>query len=195
MDVAAPIAVVVPSLDGPVLTALAATNAPASLAALHRRAGRGSKSGVRSVLLRMVDEGLVLEEPGGFLLNREHLAAPAVHELTTLYETFLERLRHLIDESGVEVALVGLFGSAARRDGDSTSDIDILVVSDAPDLEDFIDLLADRISRWTGNRAQILSRTRDQLHAMREASDPIVTSWAADLVVVRGDRRLVDRGR
>jgi predicted nucleotidyltransferase len=143
----------------------------------------------------MVAEGLVLEQPGGFLLNREHLAAPAVEELTTLYETFLERLRHLVDESDVPVALVGLFGSAARRDGDSTSDIDVLVVSDAPDLEDFVDLLAERIAVWTGNRAQGLTRTPDQLQAMRRANDPIVASWAADLVVVRGDRRLVDRGR
>ena len=73
MDVSMPITAVVPSLDGPVLAALAATAAPMGLAAVHGRAGRGSKSGVRSVLLRMVDEGLVLEVPGDYVLSRHHL--------------------------------------------------------------------------------------------------------------------------
>lgn len=78
-----PITTVVPSLDGPVLVALAATTTPMGLATVHARAGRGSKSGVRAVLLRMVGEGLVLEVPGGYVLNRDHLATPAVELLAT----------------------------------------------------------------------------------------------------------------
>lgn len=69
MDVSMPITTVVPSLDGPVFAALAATATPMGLADVYARVGRGSKSGIRSVLLRMVDEGLVLEVPGGYVLN------------------------------------------------------------------------------------------------------------------------------
>src|SRR5690606_33562771 len=60
MDVSMPITTVVPSLDGPVLAALAGTSGAMELGVLHDRAGRGSRSGVRSVLLRMVEVGLVL---------------------------------------------------------------------------------------------------------------------------------------
>ena len=130
MDVSMPITTVVPSLDGPVLAVLAATTSPLGLAAVHSRAGRGSKSGVRSVLLRMVDEGLALEVPGGYVLNRDHVVAPAVELLASLHAELIGRIRTAVDEWPTSPELAGMFGSAARRDGDASSDIDVLVVSD-----------------------------------------------------------------
>jgi predicted nucleotidyltransferase len=183
-----PITTVVPSLDGPVLAALAATAGPLSLAEVHARAGRGSKSGVRSVLLRMVDEGLVLEVPGGYALNRDHLAAPAVELLATLHGELTSRIRNAVDEWPIPPALVGLFGSAARRDGNASSDIDVLVVSDVPDLDDRVDELAEQIRRWTGNRAQVIGRTPTEISRLRRAKEPILAGWARDLVVVAGER-------
>jgi predicted nucleotidyltransferase len=44
-----------------------------------------------------------------------------------------------VEERSTAPTPVDLFGSAARRDGDANSDIDVLVVSDDPDLEDRID--------------------------------------------------------
>jgi predicted nucleotidyltransferase len=188
MDVSMPISTVVPSLDGPVLAALAATAGPIGLAAVHARAGRGSKSGVRSVLLRMVGEGLVQEVPGGYVLNRDHLAAPAVELIATLYGELTRRIRAAVAEWPIPPALVGLFGSAARRDGDARSDIDVLVVSDDPDLDDRVDELADQIRRWTGNRAQIIGRTPKEITRLRRAKEPILAEWARDLVVIAGER-------
>jgi predicted nucleotidyltransferase len=188
MDVSMPISTVVPSLDGPVLAALAATAGPIGLAAVHARAGRGSKSGVRSVLLRMVGEGLVQEVPGGYVLNRDHLAAPAVELIATLYGELTRRIRAAVEEWPIPPALVGLFGSAARRDGDARSDIDVLVVSDDPDLDDRVDELADQIRRWTGNRAQIIGRTPKEITRLRRAKEPILAEWARDLVVIAGER-------
>lgn len=78
VDVSLPMASVIPSLDGPVLSALAGTTAPLTLTHVHRLAGRGSLAGVRRVLLHLADVGLVHQVPGGFVLNRAHLAAPAV---------------------------------------------------------------------------------------------------------------------
>jgi hypothetical protein len=54
VDVSSPISSVIPSLDGAVLDALAGTTAPLNLSAVHKLAGRGSMSGVRRVLLRLV---------------------------------------------------------------------------------------------------------------------------------------------
>ena len=190
MDVSMPITTVVPSLDGPVLAALAATATPMGLATVHARAGRGSKSGVRSVLLRMVDEGLVLEVPGGYLLNRDHLAAPAVELLAALHGELVSRIRDAVDEWPTPPSLVGMFGSAARRDGDadSDSDIDVLVVSDDSDLDDRVDELAEQIRRWTGNRAQVIGRTPKEIARLRRAKEPILAEWTRDLVVIAGER-------
>ena len=188
MDVSMPITTVVPSLDGPVLGALAATAGPVGLAAVHARAGRGSKSGVRSVLLRMVDEGLVLEVPGGYVLNRNHLAAPAVELLASLHGELINRIRGAVGEWPILPALVGLFGSAARRDGDANSDIDVLVVSDDPNLDDRVDELADQIRRWTGNRAHVIGRTPTEITQLRRAKEPILAEWTRDLVVISGER-------
>lgn len=188
MDVSMPITAVVPSLDGPVLTALASTSAPIGLAEVHARAGRGSKSGVRSVLLRLVDEGLVLDVPGGYVLNRDHVAAPAVELLTTLHGELTGRIRAAVEKWTTTPELVGMFGSAARRDGDSSSDIDVLVVSDEPDLDDRVDELAEQIRRWTGNRAQVIGRTPKELARLRRAKEPILSEWSRDLVLIVGER-------
>lgn len=188
MDVSMPITTVVPSLDGPVLAALAATATPMGLADVHMRAGLGSKSGVRSVLLRMVDEGLVLEVPGGYVLNRDHVAAPAVELLASLHGELASHIRGAVDDWPTPPALVGLFGSAARRDGDAGSDIDVLVVSDDPDLADRVDELAEQIRRWTGNRAQVIGRTPTEIEGLRRAKEPILAEWTRDLVVITGER-------
>lgn len=189
---AIPIRSVVPSLDGPVLAVLAATTGPLSLADVHRRAG-GSKSGVRQVLRRLVGEGVVHDIPGGYILNRDHLAAPAVELLANLHGELIARIRVEADRWTGSVDLAGLFGSAARRDGDSTSDIDVLVVSDASDLDDFVDQLGERIRLWTGNPAQILALSRAAVGRLRRAKEPIIATWERELLVICGDR-LVLRG-
>lgn len=194
MDVALPLRSVVPTLDGPVVAVLVATTAPLSLAEVHRRAGGGSKSGIRRVLLRLVAEGVVHDVPGGYLLNRDHLAAPAVELLANLHGEFLARIRREVDGWTRPPDLVGLFGSAARRDGDASSDIDLLVVGDAPDVDD-VDRLGQRIEAWTGNAAQIIALTPGDLRRLRRAREPIVAVWDRELVVVVGDRRALEGSR
>jgi predicted nucleotidyltransferase len=187
VDVAMPLRAVVPTLDGPVVAVLAATTAPLALAEVHRRAGGGSKSGIRRVLLRLVAEGVVHEVPGGYVLNREHLAAPAVELLANLYGELLARIRGEIEDWARAPILVGLFGSAARRDGDSSSDIDLLVVGNDPNLDD-VDRLGRRIEAWTGNTAQVIALTPGDLRRLRRAKEPILAVWERELVVILGDR-------
>lgn len=79
-------------------------------------------------------------------------------------------------------------GSAARRDGDANSDIDVLVVSDAPDLDDRVDELAAQIRLWTGDRAQVIGRTPNEITRLRCAKEPILAEWTRDLVVIVGER-------
>lgn len=87
--------------------------------------------------------------------------------------------------------LAGLFGSAARWDGDERSDIDLLVVSDSPGLDDLVDTLAERIPHWTGNDAQVIGKTSSDIQRLRRAGEPVLAEWERDLIVLEGDRRVL----
>lgn len=188
MHVARPIVSVIPSLDGPVLAALAGTSAPLNLSSVHRLAASGSLSGVRRVLLRLVDTGLVDAVPGGYLLNRDHVAAPAVEGLARLWSAVAERIHDHVQAWQPAPLLVGLYGSAARRDGDERSDIDVVLVSDAEDAADRAAELALRIERWAGNPTHITTVGTADLRRMRRARETILREWERDLVVVVGKR-------
>ena len=186
MNIASPISSVVPTLDGPVLEVLAGSAVPLSLSEVHRRASRGALSGMRRVLQRLVIEGVVLDVPGGYLLNREHVAADAIDALVTIRARFLSRLRTEVASWPYQADLVGIFGSFARRDGDSRGDIDIVIVGEEQCPDDVVDELARLVITWTGNRAQVVAITPSELRAMRSVNEPILAEWRRDLEVVSG---------
>lgn len=194
MDVGMPLRSVVPTLDGPVAAVLAATTAPLSLAEVHRRTGSGSKSGIRRVLQRLVAEGLVHEVPGGYALNRDHLAAAAVEQLANLHGELIARIRGEVEAWTDPPALVGMFGSAARRDGDSSSDIDLLVVSEHRS-EDEVDQLRRHVEAWTGNTAQIVTLTPADIRRLRRSKEPILAVWDRELMLISGERRALQGSR
>ena len=187
MNIASPISSVVPTLDGPVLEVLAGSAVPLSLSEVHRRASRGALSGTRRALQRLVIEGVVLDVPGGYLLNREHVAADAIEALVTIRARFLSRLHAEVASWSYQADLVGIFGSFARRDGGSRSDIDIVIVGEERCPDDVLDELASLVITWTGNRAQIVAITPSELRAMRSVDEPILAEWRRDLEVVYGN--------
>lgn len=192
MNIGSPISSVVPTLDGSVLEVLAGSSVPLTLSEVDRRASRGTPSGVRKVLRRLVNEGLVLNVPGGYLLNREHVAAGAVEALVTLRAEFLLRLRDEVASWTYHADLVGLFGSFARREGDSESDIDILVIGEEHCPDEVLDNLGARILNWTGNRAQVMALTRTDLRRLRSLGELILAEWHRDLEIVQGDAAILD---
>jgi predicted nucleotidyltransferase len=84
--------------------------------------------------------------------------------------------------------LVGVFGSAARRDGGGDSDIDLLVVSDSVDAAELAAELAAHTERWTGNSTHVVTVGSKDLRRMRRAREPILVAWEHDLVVIVGGR-------
>jgi predicted nucleotidyltransferase len=188
MDVSSPISSVIPSLDGAVLGALAGTNAPLNLSTVHKFAGRGSLSGARRVLVRLVGTGIVLEVPGGYVLNRDHVATPAVESLAHLWGEVFDRIRRHIDEWPDAPRLVGIFGSAARRDGGEDSDIDLVVVSDATGASEDAVKLAASVERWTGNSTHVITVAPKDLRRMRRAREVVIAEWERDLIVIAGSR-------
>lgn len=200
MDLAMPLAVVTPTLDAAVLHALAATTARASGARVHQMAGTGSPDGVRRVLARLVIQGIVLadEHPNAtlYLLNRDHVAADAIVALTRLRTMIIDRITDGLSSWSPEPVHASLFGSFARGEATTTSDIDILVVigpagaADQDRRATRVDQLSADVLRWTGNRGHIVEPTPDVLGAMIAADDPLVASWRADHIHLMGTRLL-----
>ena len=87
---------------------------------------------VNASLRRLSEEGLVRAREAGraylYTLNREHLAAPAVELLADVRGGVERRLRDEIGTWQIAALDLSIFGSAARGDGDTASDIDVFVV-------------------------------------------------------------------
>jgi len=197
VDVSEPATVLAGGLTMPLLRALSSRASPATAAQLRRAAAAGTEAGVRRALDRLAVQGLVTtEEIGGrvvFLLNRDHVLYPAVTALLRAEDELPRRLRGEIPAWLVPPVAAALYGSAARRDGDADSDIDILLVRPASlgsrerELwNDQLHRLRDLVQRWTGNRCQVTDRSVAALRRLSRAREPIVDEWRKDAVSLAG---------
>jgi predicted transcriptional regulator len=196
MDVSKPFAAVSPSVDADVLVVLAGSTKPRSGRELARLTGR-SNTGVQHVLDRLVQHGLVDREEVGrtflYELNREHLLAPTVEQMAGARTELIRRLRKAIGAWEVPPTHASLFGSAARGDGDASSDIDLLVVrpadveSEDPPWRDQLDALAGQVRRWTGNAAGIAEVSAGELPRLRKDRPPVVEEVGEDAIDLAGE--------
>ena len=204
MDVSKPFTAISSSVDADVLVVLAGSTKPRSGRELARRAGR-SNTGVQHVLDRLVEHGLVNREEVGrtflYELNRDHLLAPTVEQMAGARTELIRRLREAIGAWEPAPVHASLFGSAARGDGDTNSDIDLLIVRPA-DLDpedanwrDQLDELADSVRRWTGNNAGIAEVSEGELPRLRKDRPPVVEEVSEDAVDLAGEdtRKLLRR--
>ena len=132
MDLSDPTRAVTPTLDGTVLAVLAAAGKPLTVGQVARQAARGSEIGIRRSLARLVEQGIVRATLMGrnqvHELNRDHLAAGIAEALAGLRNELWSRLRADLARWRIPPLYACAFGSAARGDGDASSDIDLLLV-------------------------------------------------------------------
>jgi predicted nucleotidyltransferase len=197
MDLSRPYTAICPTLDSEVLAVLARTSRPLTGREVARLTGRSSHGGVLDVLNRLAEHGLVDRQEAGraflFTLNRNHLAAPAVDILAGMRTELLNRMRASIDGWEIAPVHVSLFGSAARGEGGTGSDLDVFVVrpkgvsEDDPrwrtQLEDF----ATRVQRWTGNRASAAEASESEIERLRRDEPPILHELRSDAIVLSGE--------
>jgi len=196
MDVSNGLSVVTPTLDAWVLRALVQTTRPLSGRQIARLVEHGSLGGVQKALARLVEQGIVLADahPAAtlFTFNRDHLAAGPVIELAQLASTLVERLKGFIRSWEVQPQHAYLFGSAARQDGDASSDVDILLVHAQGSEEHVnawtqqVDDLGAKIRLWTGNDAGILDISAVDLERMQVNGEAILDSWQREGIVLAG---------
>ena len=189
MNVAHPLRGIIPTLDAPVIEALAATTKPVTGREVNRLAGVGSPRGVQLVLRRLVAQGLVLAEArdnaGYYLANREHLAWRALESLARLRLALRDRLSEEIATWALHPLHASMFGSAARGDGDSASDIDLLLIrpGSIETIERWdqqLDRLREDVPKWTGNHCQAFDIGLARLAEHVAAHDPLLDAWLTD---------------
>ena len=196
VHVGRPYTAVSPSLEGEVLQTLAGTTMALTGRQVGLLTGRSSHSGVLDALNRLTDQGLVdrveLNRAYLFSLNREHLAYPAVEALTGMRTALFERTRRELGSWQIAPTHVSLFGSAARGDGDTQSDIDLFVVRPTGVAEEDarwreqLDGLASKIERWTGNRLAVLELAEEELAQLATRNPRIVGDLRSDAIVLSG---------
>jgi hypothetical protein len=196
MNVARPYTAVCPSLEGEVLQTLAGTTMAMTGRQIARLTGRSSHSGVLDTLHRLTDHGLVdrveLNRAFLFSLNREHLAYPGVIALTGMRAALFGGIQQELGIWQIAPTHVSLFGSTARGDGDTHSDIDLFVIRPAatpeqdPRWREQLDGLASKISRWTGNRAAILEVAEGELARLATDEPPVLAQLRSDSILLSG---------
>ncbi|MBA3809659.1 MAG: nucleotidyltransferase domain-containing protein [Solirubrobacterales bacterium] len=201
MDLARPLLVATPTLDGDVLEVLAGADVEFSGRELARQVGRGSVEGIRRAADRLVGQGIVLCRPAGsahlYRLNREHLAAPSIEGLACMREELLARLRALISAWELQPCVALLFGSAARGEARAASDLDVLVIRPAghePDSSPWQDqllALQRSASAWTGNDTRVLEYGEGEVAAA--SSERVLEEALHDGVELFGKRRVLRR--
>jgi predicted nucleotidyltransferase len=196
MDLSRPWALIRSPIDMEVLLVLQGTTRPMTGREVARLVRAGSQPAVNAALRRLAEEGLVRAEEAGnaylYTFNREHLGAPAVELLAGIRTELERRLRAEIADWQIAPAHVSIFGSAARGDGDTRSDIDIFVVrpagvaEDNPGWRDQLGRLADYVHDWTGNHAALSEVSAADVRRLRRERPPVVDQLRRDAITLAG---------
>ncbi len=127
-----------------------------------------------------------------YSLNRDHLAAPAVRLLADMRVELYRRLRAAFEAWKTPPRYALMFGSAARGQGDTSSDIDLLVVR--PDhvadrderWREQVSGLANEVLAWTGNHAAPVEIPESELAGLSVSSPTVWDEIRRDAVHLFG---------
>lgn len=154
--------------------------------------GKVSQTTTSRLLIELGRHGLVVKVPGGYELNREHLAYRALEVLFGARDELQRRVGEDVAAWEMPPVSVVLFGSVARRQETLDSDIDLLVVRPATvtaDDELWAQRVADlsvKVGRWCGTACEILEYTPAELAALVQANDPLAVELLRDGITLAG---------
>jgi len=192
MDLGSPVLDVAPSVRGALLQALARLEQPVTRRRLAAAAGV-APGNASAVIEELIQAGLVSETVAGrssmVVLNRDHLAAGPVLALAGLRGELIRRLRERLS-AWPELNGAWLFGSVARGDADSDSDVDLLIVADdlqSIDLHERLSRLEADVRSWTGNDLQLVEHSPSSWRKLVRAKNPLVEQIRLDGIALASD--------
>ena len=195
MDFAEPLQALIPGATGRVLAVLVQTSMPLSGRAIAELGGVSSAQGAR-VLQRLVELGVVQgrSAPPAILysLARDHVAAEPLLTLGSLPAKLTERLAEKVASLEPSPACVGTYGSFARHEARTDSDIDVLVVrpkdvqQDDDDWASVVEVIRDIAGRISGNRVEILEVGQTEIPRLIVSRRPLWREIARDFLLIYG---------
>ena len=184
MDFSQPFRAMTPTLDGPVLRVLARTTQSLTRQQVADLVGEASEAGVRKVLRRLAEQGLVIEQRIGtyytYVGNREHILWPAVEVVMSAADRLDAAIREHVEAWEIPALSVELFGSVAAGTSTADSDVDLMIyrpflTDDRLALWDIqVAELRMAVQRWTGNACEILEIDPRALVEMAAEDEPVL---------------------
>jgi predicted nucleotidyltransferase len=195
MDFARPVEAVVGGAQGRLLAVLVKITAPLTLRRLASLAGVSPAQASR-VMPGLVELGIVdrYEVPPAsqFVLARDNVAAQLLLTLADARSMALRQIGEAASVISPEPVSVIAFGSFARGEADTDSDIDLAVVR-ADDVDDDDERWADSIDVWrrhvqalTGNDVEIVEATASEAARKLSGRSELWRNIERDGVVVHG---------
>lgn len=195
MDFVRPVEAVVGGAQGRLLAVLVKVTAPLSLRRLARLAGVSPAQASR-VMPRLVELGIVdrYEVPPAsqFVLARDNVAAQLLLTLADAQSMTLRQIGEAASVISPEPVSVIAFGSFARGEADTDSDIDLAVVR-ADDVDDDDERWTESIDVWrrqvrtlTGNEVEIVEATASEAARKLGGRPELWRNIQRDGIVVHG---------
>ncbi|MGB2756109.1 MAG: nucleotidyltransferase domain-containing protein, partial [Acidimicrobiia bacterium] len=128
-------------------------------------------------------------------LNRSHLAAGPLIALAGLRGELIRRLRERLS-AWPDLQGAWLFGSVARGEARTESDVDLLVVADdldSPDLHQRLSQLQADVRVWTGNDLQLVEHSLSSWRKLARSENPLVEQIRLDGIALAGDTATLQR--
>jgi predicted nucleotidyltransferase len=199
-----PVETIIPGAQGRILAVLARTSGELNLRTIARLSNVSVAQASR-VLPGLVDIGLVerREAPPSALFRfvPDHVAAGAVLALADARQRVLADLSRTASELDPPPVTVIVFGSFARGEAVSGSDLDLLIVRpDAVEDDDdrwrvAIDAWIARVRRCTGNRVELLEVSEAEAGRLLRSRKPLWLDVQRDGIVVFGSTPAKLKGR
>ncbi len=177
-----------PGARGAVLSVLLRTGAPMTGRQVHGlMSDSHSLSPVQEALKVLTQLGIVRTETVGragvHTINEDHYAVPPLRALADP----ITALRSVIEGAvNSEVECVMVFGSIARGEANTSSDIDLAVIA-AAGWDGRVEL-EDAVGTGLGNHCDVLVFTRTELAKLARAGEPIVHDVLRDGIALVGTK-------
>lgn len=193
MNTGEPTDIVLPRATAAVFRVLVGADASFSIRQLARVAGVSAPRAVE-IVNHASERGLILVEQAGrsrmCRFNREHLAAGALIELVTIRERMLRAIEDEIGSWRIAPLHASLFGSAARGDGNTNSDLDLLLVRPKGQPEEEWEeqkyTSGVRLRVKIGNPVSWFDISLTEMKRALRVSEPIIAEWKKDSICLSG---------